>query len=486
MTLYRKVVLASLLLMGCPKAPAVPSVPFPATPPTVTPDDSWMPTPPTVHETVAGGSLWHAHRPGLPLVSLRLVLPGGSSLDPADRPGLTALSDAMLLRGAADRDSAAFSAALQTEAITLHVDTRRTATVVSLDCTTDALPTALDLLADALKSPRFDADEVGRAQQQRVQARKDAADDPRTVASEVGWRLWFGPDSPHAHPPDGSIAGLQAADAGALADSWARRAHPASARWIVVGDLESSQLIGMLEARLSDWTGSDGLAVPLELPPPPGADGPHLAGGRVLVDNPGASQTVLRVMMPAWSPSDPMRVAGDLGVVALGGTFTSRLNSLLREEKGYTYGARAGLAVGPGYGVVVAYTNVFRDDTGPALTDLSAELVRIREGVTDAETGKARASRRTDAIETAASRSGTADLMVSLALSGRPPDGQVADLHLGARADAAAISSAVGRLELDKALVVVVGDLAEVEDAVTTALPGDWQRVDAQGEMVQP
>ena len=289
MTLYRKVVLASLLLMGCPKAPAVPSVPFPATPPTVTPDDSWMPTPPTVHETVAGGSLWHAHRPGLPLVSLRLVLPGGSSLDPADRPGLTALSDAMLLRGAADRDSAAFSAALQTEAITLHVDTRRTATVVSLDCTTDALPTALDLLADALKSPRFDADEVGRAQQQRVQARKDAADDPRTVASEVGWRLWFGPDSPHAHPPDGSIAGLQAADAGALADSWARRAHPASARWIVVGDLESSQLIGMLEARLSDWTGSDGLAVPLELP--------HAAEHRAVraergVETPGAVHRV--------------------------------------------------------------------------------------------------------------------------------------------------------------------------------------------------
>ena len=459
--------------------------PFPSTPPTVTPDDSWMPTAPTVQQTIAGAPMWHAHRPGLPLVSLRLVVPGGSSLDPAEQPGLTALSDAMLLRGAAGRDSAAFSAALQADAISLGVDTYRTATVVSLDCTTQALPAALDLLADALTAPRFDADEVARAQQQWIQYRKDAADDPRIVASEVGWRLWFGPDSPHAHPPDGTVAGLQALDAPTLAASWSMRSRPGSTRWVAVGDIESGELTRLLEERLGGW-GSPASSPSLDLPPPPGTRGPHLSGGRVLVDNPGASQTVLRVMLPAWAPEDPMRVAGDLGVVALGGTFTSRLNALLREEKGYTYGARADLYTGRGYGVVVASTNVFGDVTGPALTDLSTELVRIRDGVSAQEAGKARASGRTDAIETAASRSGTADMLVGLALDGRPADGQVADLRLGARADASDISRALRRLQLDKALVVVVGDLEEVGEAVTSAMPGAWQQVDATGEVVQP
>lgn len=470
-----------LLATGCPKAP-VPTTPFPGAPPAVTPDSTWAPQAPEVLSTVAGAQLWHVHRPGLPLVSLRLVLPGGSSMDPTDQPGLTAFSDAMLLRGAGGLDAAAFSAALQRDAIDIGIDTHRTGTVVSVDCTADTLPRALELLDSALTEPRFDPDEVARARSQRVQSRRDALDDPRSVAAAVGWTLWFGPDSPLAHGPAGTVAGLEAVEAEDLSQSWSARERPAGARWIVVGDVEPDRIQSLLDRQFGDWAAERADTPAPEVPPPPGRTAPHAKGGRVMVDNPGASQTVLRVWMPGWTPDDPQRVAADLGVVALGGTFTSRLNSLLREEKGYTYGARASLATGRGFGAVSVYTNVFIDTTGPALTDLTAELRRITEGVSADETAKARASRRTDAIELSAGRASTADHLTGLALDGRGADGLLADLHMSARVEAPDVARVLSRLSLDDALVVVVGDLSTIRAPVEAALDGPWTELDSHGQ----
>ena len=466
---------------GCPKVePAAPAAPFPSTLPTVQADYTWSPQPPTVTSTVAGAQLWHIHRPGLPLVSLRVVFPGGSALDPADQPGLTAFADAMLLRGSGDQDAAAFSAALQQHAIDIDVSTSRSATVVSVDCTTEALPVAMKLLDQALSAPRFDADEVDRARGQRIQGRKDDLDEPRFVASTVGWAQWFGPDHPYSHPTSGTIAGLEAATPEALAHSWATRSRLEGARWVVVGDVDQSASLALIQEHFGDWSTGE---APAPLPaPPPGRTTPHAKGGRILVDNPGASQTVLRVWMPGWVADDPQRVAGDLGTVALGGTFTSRLNSLLREEKGYTYGAGAYVISGQNYGAIQVSTNVFIDTTADALRDLTAELKRISEGVTEDEVGKAEASRRTDAIEVAASRSGTANQLASLVVDGRNADGQLADLHMAARAEKGDIDRALANLSLDDSLVVIVGDLARIRESVESALPGEWVELSSEGK----
>ena len=448
--------------------------------PEVTPDYTWSPPPPEVVTTVAGSQLWHVHRPGLPLVSVRIILPGGSSVDPESQPGLTAFSDDMLLRGAGDLDAAAFSAALQAEAIALSVVTGRDRTILSLDCTVETLPTAMSMLHRAVTAPRFDPDETERARVQRIQSRKDALDNPRSVASAVGWQEFFGADHPYAHPPMGTAESLITPSAKDLADSWRQRAHPAAARWVVVGDIKVEAARTLIADHFGDWTSKQ--TAPPSLPPPPGLTAPAARGGRVMVDNPGASQTVLRVWMPGWSASDPHRVAGDLGTVVLGGTFTSRLNALLREEKGYTYGARAGLTNGRGYGTITVSTNVVIDKTGPALRDLIAELNRFPEGITAAEAGKAEASRRTDAIEVSGSRSAGADLLAGLAGDGRNADGQLADIHMAARIEPADINRVLETLNIDDSLVVVVGDLARIRAEVEAALPGAWIELDASGK----
>ena len=469
------------LLAGCgPKAPIQLMLEgISDTPPMPAPAPEFVPPVPVSTQTQTGHDLWVLPKTDLPLISLRVVIPGGSTLDPSDHPGLTSLSNDLLLRGAGERDATAFSAEAERRAIQLRVWTSKEATVLEADCTSDELDNALSLLADATLRPRFDEDEVARTLEQQVNHIKEGLDDPRTVASQLAWGLWFGLDTPYGSPTGGTVEGIATLDAAALRKSWDTR-RTAGARFVVVGDVEADALIETIDRHFSSWTGSADRPVA-----PAGAAIFQGHAGLYMVDQPGAAQTVLRVNLPGATVADPRRTAAGLGVFALGGSFTSRMNRLLREEKGYTYGARAWQQSGPTYGLTAAGTNVFVDQTGPALADLMGLLKDASTGIVDAELDKARSGTRTDAIETAASRSSLADALTSAMIDGLAPDNALREMNAAMSADLTTVNAALNDIRVDGALVVVVGDLAAIGDAVKSAHPGAWMVVDRHGAPVK-
>lgn len=421
----------------------------------------------------SGGEVWLLPRPGLPLVSLRVLVPGGKALDPAGTPGLVAFSDALLEHGAGDRDGQAFAAALDQLAVDLSVSTTETWTVISLDAHRDRLEPALDLLADLMLRPRFDAAEVERVRELRTAELQSALDDPRTVATWVSERAWYGEGHPLAMPAIGTAESLAALQTEALRASWQTRRGMAAPRLVVSGDIEAQALLTALDARLAGWTVTGS---PPASPPPAAA-----APTRLLVDNPGASQTMLMVTMPGPGAQDDSAAAARLATVVLGGTFTSRLNRLLREEKGYTYGASARLRSRPSEGMVVVGTSVQKDATGPALVDLLAEIDRLHQGLSEDELAKARGANLTDLVEGASTRSSLADTAASLARLGLTPDGLQKQVKAEATVTPAQALAALAKAKVAQGTVVVVGDLSVVRSAVTEAAPGTWVEVDRQG-----
>lgn len=481
----RPALLLAALLTACPKQPAGGGIP--AIPPALSAEAEFLPQAPTVLAGPAGSALWVAPRGGLPLVSLRLVLPGGALTDPAERPGLASMADAAALRGAGERDAAAFAAFTALHAIQIDVSTSKLGTVVHVDCQADKLDLAVGLLADVLLRPRFDAPAVSLLVEERVAQLTQEADEPRVVAAQVGDRVWYSGASAMGRPTDGTTAAVKAMDAAALQASWAARAQPAGATWIASGAVEAEALRATLDRHLGGWAARAPVAAgPTVSSPPPAPGAPRLT----LVDNPGAAQTVLRVLLPGPSLGDPDRAATELGAVVLGGTFTSRLNRLLREEKGYTYGARAALESRPHSGRVVVATNVFLDKTGPALEDLLRELTRFAAGVDEGELRKAQGAVRTDEIEAAGTRGAVADALADLALNGRAPDALATDLRAALAVPEAQVDGVAKGLLSRGVQIVVVGDLSKVrgpvEAAVTAALgaaPAVEQR-DVHGEPV--
>ncbi|MED5372734.1 MAG: pitrilysin family protein [Myxococcota bacterium] len=465
---------ALLLLLACPKQASVEPVPLPSPSlldarPTVGPAADFTPPQPQVFTLDNGATVWFMETPGLPLVSVRMVVRGGRDMDPADQPGLTAFSNAMLTHGAGDLDASAFAAEVEQQALSLHASTGQATTWLSLEATTETLGSGLDLLFMAVTQPTFDADEVERVRDQRLGDIAQSLDTPATVASWVGDRVYFGAEHPLAHNTSGTAASLESLDAAQLKASWQQRMAPERTTFVICGDLvngdgDADLLKSSLNAHFGDWT-------PSELAPLPEHPAPTGAAGYYLVDNPGSSQSILRVTLPGWQSDDPAYVPAELGSIVLGGTFTSRLNRLLREEKGYTYGARAGLGDGPGYGRMITYSAVRGDVTGLALVDMMGELERISAGIDAAELKKAQGAKRSDTVSVFETRSGMASAFADLAAMQQSPDTLAQELSASQSASVESVNAALAGIDPSAAIVVVVGDLSVIQPQLAEVLP---------------
>ena len=465
-----------LAFLACPKTvePPVAAVaaphPLDVRPEIGAPAD-FAPQAPQVFTLDNGTTVWLVERPGLPLVSVRMVLGGGKAMDPADQPGLVNFSDTMLTHGAGDLNSTAFAGALEQHALSLWANSGQATTWVGLEATTDTLEVGLDLMASAVSAPRFDAEEVDRVRDRLIGEVQMSLDSPATVARWVADSFYFGEDHPLAHPGIGNQTSLTSITAKDLKSSWSARFAPERATFVVSGDVTQVDLKAQLEDSFGDWTGK---------PSPLPEIGPAAqASGYYLVDNPGATQSVLRVVLPGWQADDPHYVSATLGSVVLGGTFTSRVNRLLREEKGYSYGARAGVGAGPGYGRMVTSSSVRGDVTALALVDMLAEVERITQGIDAAELKKAQGAAITDAVSAMESRSSIAASLAGVVAMGQSPDRMAMELQTARNASVSTVNAAMATLDTDAALIVVVGDLSVIQPQLADVLPDvNWTVVE--------
>lgn len=457
-----------LMLIACPK-PTDPetSVPHVVDPLAQRPDvgapNAFVP--PTAESfTLDSGATVHVvEQRGLPLVSVRLMVDGGKTADPADQPGLTNIADQALLRGTEAHDAAAFAATLDQQAISLSTSTYASMTMVQLDAHSGRMDTALGLMAEAVMTPSFDAGELDKLKGQ-VQARIDEANArPTTVAFEVAEALYWGEDHPMAHATTGTKESVEGLTAAACRDSWSQRFAPENATFVVTGDIDAAGARAALDKAFGAWSGTatESRALPGAAP----------TAGYYLVDDPGATQSTLRVVLPGWAAGEPELLHARLGAIVLGGTFTSRLNRLLREEKGYTYGARASTNSSQEWGQVVAYTSVRADVTGAALADLLGELNRIGEGIDDAELEKAKGARKTSLTSSVETRSGTASAFAWALADGYDNQHLANELVAQDAATLEQVNAALASIDMDQAVVVVVGDLSTVHTQVTASVP---------------
>jgi zinc protease len=459
------------LALACAHTPETPMIDLTQAPPVSAAPD-YTPPVPTKHTLSNGAQVWIHARAGLPLVSVRLTIPGGSAIDPGDAPGVSSMTDAMLTRGAGDRDATAFATEVERLALGLGTDTLSTATMVSLDAHTERLEAGLDLLRDMLLHPRFAADDLQRLKEIQIGELTEASDDAKTIAGWTMDRLYFGEGHPLAHPTEGSVASVKKMEVADLRASWEQRYGPDNATFVVAGDVSAETILSQLEDRFGSWPTANRSRT--TIPAPPVHEGQRRY---FFVDKPGTSQTALRVMMPAPTMDDPASEGAELGAIILGGTFTSRLNQLLREEKGYTYGARSSYVGKREFGYLLASTNVQKEVSAPALVDLLAELKRYKTGITDDELPKAQGAWQTRAVASMESRASIASNFAGLAIENLPIDTFGTQLQAAKSADVAAVNLGIDASNMDNSIVIVVGDLEKIRTDIEKSVPVTWELV---------
>jgi predicted Zn-dependent peptidase len=184
----------------------------------------------------------------------------------------------------------------------------------------------------------------------------------------------------------------------------------------------------------------------------------------VLVDRPDAPQSVIGVVREGVSAHEPIAPMLDLINTALGGSFTSRLNQNLREDHGWTYGARTAFLETRHQGAFIARAAVVKTATGPALREMLGELDKMAKGgLTVEELAKVRAQDRADLVQTYETVSGISRRLGTLAMLGLPPsfDLEASRARQGATL-ARLLELARAHVHPESATVVVVGPRVEV------------------------
>lgn len=435
-----------------PTAVASPDVlgerPVPERPP------AYVPPAPVVVTTKSGLTVWLLERHTLPIVSVSVVVPGGASVDPPGKEGLASLVANLLDEGAGGKG--ALELARTFEALGAQVKTGAVAdySFAQLTVLRRNLGAALVPFSDVVARPSFTAADFTRVKELWTNDLRARKNDPGEVARVAGLRVRYGADHPYGHPTDGTPRGAAAIALNDVRDLYGKTFRPERTTLVVVGDVDRKALEDELLPAFGSYVGARGatLAAPAL---------PEVAPRRrvVVVDRPDAPQSVVSLVLPGLAAQLPDAPVLSRANVALGGSFTSRLNQDLREERGITYGASSRLSFARGPGMFVAQASVETSKTGEATKALLADVAAYAtDGPTSEEAEKTRLVGRAELVEGYEGVASAAARLARMAGIGEAPDyeARAAKLRDGATVEAL---KKVAREHLDpaRAAIVIVG-----------------------------
>ena len=336
-----------------------------------------------------GIRVWTAEHRQVPLVTVLALLPIGASSDPPDRPGLAAITGDMLDEGCGDRSALDVHEALGRIGAQLDIDVGHDATVLTLTTLERFLDRGLELVRDMVMRPRFDQREFDRVRDLRLNRLLQSKDMPPALADRAFTQLLYR-NHPYGHLPIGSEGALRSLIIRDIAAFHRKAFAPSRTTVIAVGHASHEFMAAAVERAFGGWSAdAEPMADPESFPPPL----PPTA--RVaLVHRAGGAQSELRIGHVALARRSPEYHAALVANMILGGQFVSRINMNLREDKGYTYGARTSFEFRRAAGPFVLYASVQADATAAALRESLAEIAAIRgeRPVTNEELELGRAS----------------------------------------------------------------------------------------------
>lgn len=449
----------ALVLVATPLAAQVTTAPVLGPPPTLV-------LPAVERATLPNGiTLLVSRNAEVPIVEGRLILDGGGRLTGVT-PGLASFAAGMLMEGAGGRTGVQLAEDIDVLGARISAGAGWENFTVSLRAPRRTIDQAIALMADVALRPNFAAADVRRLRDLRLVGFLTARDRPGSVASKVFYRNVF----PVGHPYHGEIVGDSASvatfDSASVRWLWSRAIDPHRATFILTGDVTLAEAKAWVGRYFGKWTPPVG-----RLTKPPAAlvaAAPRTTTRVILVDKPGAAQSVIVIGAPGASRTSPAFPAIELMNTILGGSFSSRLNDFLREQLGYTYGAGSQFNWAPVPGAFLASAQVRTNVTDSSLAVFFREFRRIRaEPVTPTELDRGKAYIVLGALDNYETAGQVAGAISTSVLFGRPLATITQEYARIKRLTAADVQHAAqAYLDPVRLTVVVVGDIARIRPGI--------------------
>jgi predicted Zn-dependent peptidase len=320
-----------------------------------------------------GVEIVYAQRGAIPATLIAADFDAGAAADPSGGYGTQRLMLSLLTAGAGGRDAMALAEQQERLGATIATGGTLDRTSVTLTALSANLAPSLDLFADVVMRPDFADGEVERLRNQQLAAVAAEATQPNGLATRAFPALVYGADHPYGRPASGlgSQASVQALDRAALVrfhQTWLR---PETARFFIVSDRPLAEITPLLEARFGSWAGATGVAagsknfaVPI----------PQPRSRIVIVDRPQSPQSVIYAgsVLPLSGTDDTLTLNAANEV--LGNNFLSRINTEIRERRGWSYGLSGQVVLREHQTPYIINAPVQADRTGDSIRVLMEQI----------------------------------------------------------------------------------------------------------------
>ena len=327
---------------------------------------------PKIQSTVLdnGSKLVLAERNDLPLVQLEIVFNNGYAVESNDELGLVNFTMSMVDEGTKKYDSLEFAEMQESLGSGIGFGSSIDTTYASMSSLKVNLEQTLDLFKEGLLNPTFPQVELDKVKKRWLAGIDQELNSPASMANREIRSLVYGSGHPYAKASSSGIKStVEAFKREDLIDMYSKLTNPNDATFIITGDISLDEATQLLNNKFTDWTSLNETSAKVDL-----FNVEDQASPRVfLIDKPGAIQSYILAaqLLPPTNSDDDILI--DYMNYAIAGSFTSRLNMNLREDKSWSYGVRTSTGYSQGQRLMRMTAPVQTDKTAPAILEILRE-----------------------------------------------------------------------------------------------------------------
>ncbi len=313
----------------------------------------------------------------IPTVNFSLVIEGGHLLDDKNNNGVANLMTDIMMEGTATKTPLELEEEIEMLGASIFMYTTNESIVIRGNTLVRNLGKAIALIEEILLEPRWDEEEFARIKTRTINQIKRSDSNPNAVASRVFNKMLYGEDHIFSYPTSGTVASVEAITIEDLKNYYEANFSPSVSNFHIVGKIDKEESLKILSGLEERWAAKE-VVIP-EFPIANNRDKSSL----FFVDIPNAKQSVINIGYIGLARTDKEFYPAEVMNYKLGGSFSGNVNLILREEKGYTYGARTNFSGSKTPGKFTASSSVRTNTTGESVQIFKEQIAKYKEGISE-------------------------------------------------------------------------------------------------------
>lgn len=311
----------------------------------------------------------------VPIVNFNIRIDGGHLLDSFDKVGVANLLSDIMMEGTANKTPAELEEEIELLGASLFMFTGRESISIQGNVLARNLDKTLALVEEILLQPRWDEDELKRIKTSTVNGIKRREANPNAVANQVYNKVLYGENHPFAYPTSGTVGSVESITMEDLKTFYDKNISPSISNFHIVGSIDKATALTSIKNLEANWGAKDVTIPTFEI-----ANNRDKAS-LYFVDIPNAKQSVINIGNIGMKRTDADYYGSTVMNYKLGGSFSGSVNLILREEKGYTYGANTRFGGSKIPGTFTASSSVRTNTTFESVMIFKEEIEKYKKGI---------------------------------------------------------------------------------------------------------